>query len=147
MARITKEAARQIWKTACKTKATLYPDEIHKLLLSLLETLSQEVGEKGALGQFLVTKPAKCTAAKVPEIQKFALENSDEISRSIFFLSLIGKAWLVKWGRSGLESRINKIQQQVNSVFDRIRSRADDLGFSQATDKPDASEQEPLRWH
>ena len=145
MPQITKEAARQIWKAACG--ANVYPDQLYSCLIDLLEKLSREVGEEGTLGQFLTEEPEKCTLAQVPEIQKFAIEKGDEISRSIFHLSLVGKAWLEQWGRDGLESRINEVQQQINSVFDRIRSQADDLGFPQATDKPDAGEKEPLRWH
>lgn len=53
--RITKEAARDIWQTACNTKSVLTPFETYERLSDVLQQLSKDAGEDGEpLGQFLV---------------------------------------------------------------------------------------------
>lgn len=53
--RITKEAARDIWKAACNTKSVLTPFETYERLSDVLQQLSKDAGEDGEpLGQFLV---------------------------------------------------------------------------------------------
>lgn len=55
--KITKAAAREIWKSACKSMAVLTPFEIYERLIHVLKKLSNDVGEDGEpLGQFLTDK-------------------------------------------------------------------------------------------
>ena len=71
----------------------------------------------------------KDSLSELPEIQKYAIDKGRELSLSIYNLSCLGKAWLKKAGRSGLEHRINEVQKQLDSIFDEIRTHADALGF------------------
>lgn len=138
--KITKAAAREIWKAACNTKSVLTPFEIYERLIYVLQKLSNDVGEDGEpLGLFLSDQ--RPSRLELPAIQQFAIEKGCELNRSIYTLSCLGKAWLTNVGRLGLEKRIDEVQKQLDSIFDEIRSHADDLGFplNSSTPREDAA--------
>lgn len=162
---MTVEAARDIWQ-AVLTRVGSVQDvsfqyrlrDYASSLKSTLEFLRKELGqdESVLLGSFLSSGELSVKGkdgsgelinnSDLPEIQKFAIEKGMELNRSVYMLSCCGKAWLKTVGRSGLEAQINAVQMLLDSIFDRIRANADDLGFPQANRESKLSTKTDRQW-
>lgn len=162
---MTIEAAREIWQ-AVLTRAGSVQDvsfqyslrDYASSLKSTLEFLRKELGqdESVLLGSFLSSGELSVKGkdgsgelinnSDLPEIQKFAIEKGMELTRSVYMLSCCGKTWLKTVGRSGLEAQINAVQMLLDSIFDRIRANADDLGFPQENRESKLSTKTDRQW-
>lgn len=161
---MTVEAARDIWQAVCSGIGSITAaqfrrssGEYAKELKYVLEFLRKELGqdESVLLGSFLSSGELSVKGKdgsgelinnSLPEIQKFAIEKGMELNRSVYMLSCCGKAWLKTVGRSGLEAQINAVQMLLDSIFDRIRANADDLGFPQANRESKLSTKTDRQW-
>nr|DAY72146.1 MAG TPA: hypothetical protein [Caudoviricetes sp.] len=163
--KMTVEAARDIWQAVCSGIGSITAaqfrrssGEYAKELKYVLEFLRKELGqdESVLLGSFLSSGELSVKGkdgsgelinnSDLPEIQKFAIEKGMELNRSVYMLSCCGKAWLKTVGRSGLEAQINAVQMLLDSIFDRIRANADDLGFPQANRESKLSTKTDRQW-